>query len=108
LALAVHYFPLPEASLAYVYALVFFFIGGTYSGYMQGFTNFVLDVAPPGEIPAYVGLYNTLGGTVVFVAPLVGGWLLQLTSYPVLFWSATVGTVAGLALSFRLGEPRLH
>jgi len=108
LALGVHYFPLPQASLVYAYALVFFFIGGTYSGYMQGFTNFVLDIAPPGEIPAYVGLYNTLGGTVVFVAPLLGGWLLQLTSYPVLFWSAAIGTAAGLALSLRLSQPRIR
>jgi MFS family permease len=108
LALAAHYFAAPQVIEAYGYALVFFFIGATYSGYMQGFTNFVLDIAPQGERPAYVGLFNTLGGTVVFVAPFLGGWLLQLTSYPVLFWTATVGSAAGLALSTRLREPRTH
>jgi MFS family permease len=108
LALAAHYFPLPQAIEAYAYALVFFFIGGTYSGYMQGFMNFVLDISPQEERPAYVGLYNTLGGVVVFVAPLLGGWLLQFTSYPVLFWAATAGSMSGLALSFRLREPRRH
>jgi MFS family permease len=105
LALAVHYFPPPEAIAAYVYALVFVFIGGNYAGYMQGFMNFVLDIAPPEETPAYVGLYNTLGGTVVFMAPLLGGWLLQVTSYPVLFAAATAGITAGLVLSLRLREP---
>ena len=108
LALAVHYFPPPEAIAAYVYALVFVFIGGNYAGYMQGFMNFVLDIAPPEETPAYVGLYNTLGGTVVFMAPLLGGWLLQVTSYPILFAAATVGTTAGLVLSLRLREPHRH
>ncbi|HUV73145.1 MAG TPA: MFS transporter [Anaerolineae bacterium] len=108
LALAVHYAHLPGDIAAYVYALVFLFIGGSYAGYMQGFMNFVLDIAPLDERPAYVGLYNTLGGTVVFVAPLLGGWLLETTSYPVLFTVAIVGTVAGLLLSVRLKEPRLE
>jgi MFS family permease len=108
LALAVHYFPPPEAIAAYVYALVFVFIGGNYAGYMQGFMNFVLDIAPPEETPAYVGLYNTLGGTVVFMAPLLGGWLLQVTSYPILFAAATVGSTAGLVLSLRLRQPHRH
>jgi MFS family permease len=107
-ALAAHYFPLPQAIQAYGYALVFFFIGAMYSGYMQGFTNFVLDISPQEERPAYVGLFNTLGGTVVFVAPLLGGWLLQFTSYPVLFSAAAVGSLSGLALSSRLREPRTH
>jgi MFS family permease len=107
LALAAHYTHLPAAIAPYVYALVFLFIGGSYAGYMQGFMNFVLDIAPPGERPAYVGLYNTLGGTVVFVAPLLGGWLLESTSYPVLFTVAAVATVAGLLFSGKLKEPRL-
>jgi MFS family permease len=107
LALAIHYAQLPGAIALYVYALVFFFIGGSYAGYMQGFMNFVLDIAPMDERTAYVGLYNTLGGTVVFVAPLLGGWLLESTSYPVLFTVATAGTVLSLLFSVRLKEPRL-
>jgi MFS family permease len=90
----------------YIYALVFLFIGANYSGYMQGFMNLVLDIAPPQDRPAYVGLYNTLGGTVVTVAPLLGGWLLEATSYPVLFSIAAVGIVASLILSLKLREPR--
>ncbi len=107
LALATHYAHLAPATAPYVYALVFLLIGGSYAGYMQGFVNFVLDIAPLEERPAYVGLYNTLGGTVVFVAPLLGGWLLESTSYPVLFTVATVATLAGLLFSGKLKEPRL-
>jgi MFS family permease len=107
LALAAHYTHLAPAIAPYMYALVFLFIGGSYAGYMQGFVNFVLDIAPLEERPAYVGLYNTLGGTVAFAAPLLGGWLLESTSYPVLFSVATAATVAGLLFSARLKEPRL-
>jgi MFS family permease len=105
LALVFHYHTPSGAILPYAYALVFVLIGGAYSGYMQGFTNFLLDIAPPGERPAYVGLYNTLGGTLLIV-PLFGGWLLQTTSYPVLFGAAAIGVAASLALCFRLVEPR--
>jgi MFS family permease len=106
LALFFHFFSLPVATAAYGYALVFLFIGGNVSGYMQGFTNFVLDIAPPDQRPAYVGLYNTLGGTLTFVAPVAGGWVLESTSYPILFSLAALGVFAGLVISVRLREPR--
>jgi len=104
-ALVIHYFAPHIAAVTYSYALVFVFIGANYSGYTQGFMNLVLEMAPPDERPAYVGLYNTVGGAVL-VAPLLGGWLLQTTSYPVLFGMAAIGATTSLALSFRLTEPR--
>jgi MFS family permease len=104
-ALIIHYFAPHIAAVTYSYALVFVFIGANYSGYTQGFMNLVLEMAPPDERPAYVGLYNTVGGAVL-VAPLLGGWLLQTTSYPVLFGMAAIGVTISLVLSFRLTEPR--
>jgi len=106
LALLFHYFRPPAAFAAYSYALVFLFIGANYSGYVQGFMNFVLDIAPPKERPAYVGLYNTLGGTLTFAAPLLGGWLLEGTSYPILFTATAIGLLASLVITLRLKEPR--
>lgn len=105
LALIIHYYPPQAGMVTYVYALVFFLIGANYSGYMQGFMNLVLEMSPPDERPAYVGLYNTVGGAVL-VAPLLGGWLVQTTSYPVLFVAAASGAAASLILSFLLVEPR--
>lgn len=106
LALAIHWRPPQGVLTPYIYGLVFLFIGANYSGYMQGFMNLVLDISPPEERPAYVGLYNTLGGTVVTAAPLLGGWLLQATSYPILFSVTALGVLASLVLSLRLREPR--
>jgi len=52
-----------------------------------------------------VGLTNTISG-VLIVLPLVGGALLQTTSYPVLFAMAATGAVLGLLLSTRLPASR--
>jgi hypothetical protein len=96
---------LAGASTVYIYSLIFFAIGALNSSYMSGFMNFVLELAPSEERATYIALTNTLCG-VLLVVPFLGGWLLQATSYPVLF-AATVGGVAlGLILTFRLEEPR--
>jgi MFS family permease len=106
LALAIHWRPPQGVLTPYIYGLVFLFIGANYSGYMQGFMNLVLELSPPQERSAYVGLYNTLGGTVVTAAPLLGGWLLEATSFPVLFSVAAMGTATSFVLSLKLREPR--
>ena len=96
---------LAGASTIYVYSLIFLAIGALNSSFMPGFINFVLELAPPEERPTYIALTNTLCGSLL-VVPFLGGWLLQATSYPILF-AATVGGVAvGLVLTFRLEEPR--
>jgi MFS family permease len=96
---------LAGASTIYVYSLIFLAIGALNSSFMPGFINFVLELAPPEERPTYIALTNTLCGSLL-VVPFLGGWLLQVTSYPVLF-AATVGGVAlALILTFRLEEPR--
>lgn len=105
LALLIHFYTPPSALVTYIYPLVFFLIGAAMSGYMQGYTNIVLEMAPDNERPAYVGLYNTLGG-ILLVVPLLGGWLLESTSYPILFGAAVLGPITSLALSFKLVEPR--
>jgi hypothetical protein len=64
--------------------------------------NYVLEIAPPGQRPTYTGLTNTLTGLLLPV-PILGGWLLQSTSYPVLFAVSAVGPLLawGLARSLR-------
>jgi MFS family permease len=97
--------PLTGASAIYVYSLIFVAIGALNSSFMPGFLNFVLELAPSEERPTYIALTNTLCG-VLLVVPFLGGWLLQATSYPILFTAAAGGVALALVLTFRLEEPR--
>ena len=72
---------------------------------LPGFLNFILELAPVEERTTYIALTNTLCG-VLLVVPFLGGWILQATSYPVLFAVTAIGTTLALVLSFRLKEPR--
>jgi MFS family permease len=87
------------------YLLAFAAISIVDNSFMLGYLNYVIEIAPPRERPAYVGLINTISGVLV-VLPLVGGALLQVTSYPALFGIAATGAVSGLLLSMRLPAPR--
>ena len=80
-----------------------FFVGGVANGgYMVGFTNLLLQIAPPAERTTYVALANTLGGLVT-AAPMVAGQLLEATSYEFLF---VVLGMAALSLLAAFREPR--
>jgi MFS family permease len=96
---------LAGTSAVYVYSLIFLAIGALNSSYMPGFINFVLELAPPEERATYIALTNTLCG-VLLVVPFLGGWLLQATSYPVLYAVTAGGVAFALLLTFRLEEPR--
>jgi MFS family permease len=80
-------------------------IGALNSSYMSGFMNFVLELAPSEERPTYIALTNTLCG-VLLVVPFLGGWLLQATSYTILYAVTAGGVAFALLLTFRLEEPR--
>jgi len=90
----------PELAMA-GYLLVFALIGALDASFLLGFLVYVLDIAPPGERPAYTGLANTIAGVIV-VAPTIGGVILQLTSYPALFLSAAMGGALALLGARRL------
>jgi MFS family permease len=96
---------LAGASIIYVYSLIFAAIGALNSSMMPGFMNFILELAPPEERPTYIALTNTLCG-VLLAAPFLGGWIVQATSYPVLFAVTAGGVAFALLLTFRLEEPR--
>lgn len=89
----------------YAYSLIFVAIGALNSSFMPGFINFVMDLAPPEERPIYIALINTLSGSLM-VVPFLGGWLLQATSYPVLFAVTAGGIAIALLLTIRLEDPR--
>lgn len=67
-----------------VYAWIFLAIGVFLNANFIGFSNYALELAPLGQRGTYIGLFNTVTGMIV-VWPAIGGWLLESTSYLVVF-----------------------
>lgn len=98
-------YPWREATWLWApYSWVFVAMGAANSAVMLGWMNYVLEIAPPGQRPVYTGLTNTLTGLLIPV-PILGGWLLQATSYPVLFAAAAAGPLLALGLVRTLPVP---
>jgi len=91
--------------LAQAYPIVFIALGTANSIRLLGFRNYLMEIAREGMKPAYIGLTNTILGLMT-LAPTLGGWLLETTSYAVLFGVTAVIVGLGFALSFTLKPPR--
>ncbi|UCE19922.1 MAG: MFS transporter [Gemmatimonadota bacterium] len=90
-----------------LFGLLFFFLGAFYSGIRTGYHSFLLAIAPAKERPTYVGMMNT------FIAPTllfsgIGGVLLDMTSFPVLYSIVLLFGLAALYSSLKLQEPFPH
>ena len=102
IALLLHLVGQDQSGLALAgYVILFALIGSIDASFLIGLLAYVLDIAPPGERTAYTGLANTIGGLTV-VAPTLGGVLLQVTSYPVLFVCASLGGLLSLLVARKL------
>jgi hypothetical protein len=88
-------------TLAWFFPLIFGLLGMIESAMMLGYFNYVLDIAPETERATYIGLSNTLAGALA-IAPLVGGWILEQTSYTVLFGLAAVVVLPAVMLAWSL------
>jgi hypothetical protein len=93
----------PQVTLTFT--ACFFFMGMGDGAIMLGYLNYVLDIAPPGQRPAYIGLANTIMGIAV-AYPLLGGWLAEIAGYNAVFALAVVGILAGWIFGWRLPAPR--
>jgi MFS family permease len=71
-------------ALPYVYSIAFLGLGTAMNAVPMGLSNYILDIAPPKDRSTYIGLTNTISGLLI-VAPILGGALLEYTSYGVLF-----------------------
>lgn len=67
----------------------------------------LLELAPEGERPTYIGLTNTMLAPVTFSAPLVAGLMVDRLGFPAVFaCAAGVGTLGLAVLLGRVTEPR--
>jgi len=89
-----------------LFALVFILSGASKSGIMIGNMNFLLGIAPPDNRPLYIGFTNTIMG-VTLLAVSVGGLIVDLVGFTVLFSLALAFYALALLLTLRLQEPRI-
>jgi len=88
-----------------LFALVFVLSGGSKSGAMIGNMNFLLEIAPADDRPIYIGFTNTIMG-IALLASSVGGLIVDLAGFTVLFSLALAFYAVALFLTLRLQEPR--
>jgi MFS family permease len=93
-------------AMEYLYPLVFLLNGAIWGGMWLGFTNYILEIAPDDLRPLFLGLQATLCAPTV-VMPLIGGWLLSVVSYQMLFCLSAAAGIVGLIYVRRLVDPRL-
>lgn len=88
-----------------LFALVFIVSGGSKAGAMMGNMNFLLEIAPADDRPIYIGLTNTILG-IALLASSVGGLIVDLVGFTVLFSLALAFYALALFLTLKLQEPR--
>lgn len=88
---------------AWAFGLVFFCLQATISSTMPGWMTYLLQLAPEGQRPLYIGLTNTLNGASTLFS-LAGGLLLEWTGgrYGLLFGLTAAGMLVALWLTIRL------
>lgn len=96
----------PDALTFWVVASTFFLNGSARSGRFISNMTYLLEFAPDAHRPLYVGFMNTISAPFA-LSPVLGGVIIGVTSFEVLFAIAAVFAVAGVFLSARLVEPRM-
>ena len=91
----------------YVFATVFVFKGAGTTGLWLAKNNYSLEVAPVTSRPTYVGILNT-SLAFVMLLPVVGGLVIDLASYAVLFALTGLLTLVSVVESAKLDEPRRY
>jgi len=93
----------PDLSVLFI--LLFVFVGFFTAGYSIGKNNFLLDIAPRKDRPAYLSLNGTITFPVA-IFPLIGGTIVQYISYSFLFGTTLLILLTGFILSYQIVEPR--
>lgn len=105
LAMALSSAPIAQI-LRQLYLWIYICIGMTENVVILGYLNYILDSAPPGQRTIYMGASNAISGLGV-LGPLFAGWLLSLSTYPVLFGVAAIFAVVAVLIAFRLPDSRI-
>ncbi len=84
------------APSAWVFNLAFLVFGVSQSGYMIGEMLMGMGLGPESERSLYLGLVRSIPGLFVLIAPLIGGVIVEVVSYPAMFITALVLGLVGV------------
>ena len=89
-----------------VFTPVFFSFGGLMGGTWTGLTNFLLEIAPAHDRPAYIAVINALNIPAI-ILPLLGGLAIRSLGAVNIFLLAAAVLAYSYLLTQRLEEPRI-
>jgi len=86
---------------------VFVLMNTAVSGLAVAGMSMTMEFCDQEQVPTFTALANTLLAVPILLAPLLGGWLADIASYPALFAAALALTVAGWAtIHWAVRDPR--
>lgn len=95
----------PAWAVYALFAPTFFGYGALLGSTWMGVTNYLLEIAPEHDRPAYIAVANALTLPAI-ILPMLGGLLLPLVGYHPLFLAAALVLLLTFFLTKRLPEPR--
>jgi len=88
--------------------LVFLLMSASTAGLSVASLSMIMSFSEPDDLPTYVGLSNTLLGIPIFLAPILGGWLVDSAGFRDLFWVALLVSLLGWGVMWlTVREPAL-
>jgi len=87
------------------FAPTFFSFGALGTGTWMAITNFLLDIAPEHDRPAYIAVTNALNIPAI-ILPMAGGLLLRFIGFQWIFLIAALFLICAFFMSGKLVEPR--
>ncbi len=96
----------PYVEPKYLFYIIFLLSGAVLSGKFVGSVNYLLDIAPPGKVPAFRGISNSLISVSLLIFPSLGGVILKYTSYFTLFLITLSLLIISTIISFSLEKGR--
>ena len=105
IALIASLFPQAVTFGRFALMAVFFPLAAIGAGSFMGYTNYLFAIAPEEQRTLYIGIQNTLFAVTSFL-PLLGGLIVAMASFSVLFAVAAAFSVAALLATLRLPKSR--
>ena len=83
--------------------IAFGFLGLAMSSMVISYHNMIIELAPKDKADIYMGLINTIRAPSLMIAPLLGGFLIDIFSYKIVFLIALFASLfSGLVMFFKV------